>query len=315
MISIIIPIYNRQHLIEETLNSIKAQTYANWECIIVDDGSTDNTYNITNNLIKGDNRFQLYNRPLEFAKGPSSCRNFAITKMSGNYIQFFDSDDVMHPNHLQLKIEAIKTHDFVICQLQEFTGAFDTNLFSSAKQPYIKPSKNVFEDFTTGTFPMLMVAPLWKASSLKPYLPIREDLHILEDHELYARALSQDKTYAIINIPLIFYRVGSSSSTNSFYSNVSYGLASYFEAKKTVLHLSSAKPIKLAILKMTLGFFRLALAERDFKSAQQCLNFIKNHKLAYSFKLKVKLFRIIFFYSIFKIVKKGDTKFKPLFKL
>ncbi|MEL0644496.1 glycosyltransferase family 2 protein [Olleya sp. Ti.3.14] len=315
MISIIIPIYNRQHLIEETLNSIKAQTYPNWECIIVDDGSTDDTYNVTNNLIKGDNRFQLYNRPLDFAKGPSSCRNFAITKMSGNYIQFFDSDDVMHPNHLQLKIEAIKTHDFVICQLQEFTGAFDTNLFSSAQQPYIEPSKNVFEDFVTGTFPMLMVAPLWRASSLRPYLPIREDLHILEDHELYARALSQNKTYAIINIPLIFYRVGSSSSTNSFYSNVSYGLASYFEAKKTVLHLSSAKPIKLAILKMTLGFFRLALAERDFKSAQQCLNFIKNHKLAYSFKLKVKLFRIIFFYSIFKIVKKGDTKFKPLFKL
>ena len=315
MISIIIPIYNRQHLIEETLNSIKAQTYANWECIIVDDGSTDNAYNITNNLIKGDNRFQLYNRPLDFAKGPSSCRNFAVTKMSGNYIQFFDSDDVMHPNHLQLKIEAIKTHDFVICQLQEFTGAFDTNLFSSAKQPYIKPSKNVFEDFTTGTFPMLMVAPLWKASSLKPYLPIREDLHILEDHELYARALSQNKTYAIINTPLIFYRVDSSSSTNNFYSNVSYGLASYFEAKKTVLHLSSSKLIKLAILKMTLGFFRLALAERDFKSAQQCLNFIKNQKLAYSFKLKVKLFRIIFFYSIFKIVKKGDTKFKPLFKL
>ncbi|WP_282147585.1 glycosyltransferase family 2 protein [Algibacter lectus] len=315
MISIIIPIYNRQHLIEETLNSIKAQTYANWECIIVDDGSTDNTYNITNNLIKGDNRFQLYNRPLDFAKGPSGCRNFAVTKMSGNYIQFFDSDDVMHPNHLQLKIEAIKTHDFVICQLQEFTGAFDTNLFSSAKQPYIKPSKNVFEDFTTGTFPMLMVAPLWKASSLKPYLPIREDLHILEDHELYARALSQNKTYAIINTPLIFYRVDSSSSTNNFYSNVSYGLASYFEAKKTVLHLSSSKLIKLAILKMTLGFFRLALAERDFKSAQQCLNFIKNQKLAYSFKLKVKLFRIIFFYSIFKIVKKGDTKFKPLFKL
>lgn len=315
MISIIIPIYNRAHLIEETIASIKAQTYTNWECIIVDDGSTDNTVAITKKIIEADKRFQLVKRPPHLKKGPSSCRNYAITKIIGDYIQFFDSDDIMHPEHLKLKIEAIQDNDFVICQLQEFTGAFDTNLFSSAKQPYIKPSKNVFEDFATGTFPMLMVAPLWKASSLRPYIPIREDLHILEDHELYARALSQNKTYAIINTPLIFYRVGSSSSTNNFYSNVSYGLASYFEAKKTVLHLSSAKPIKLAILKMTLGFFRLALAERDFKSAQQCLNFIKNHKLAYSFKLKVKLCRIIFFYSIFKIVKKGDTKFKPLFKL
>ena len=243
MISIIIPIFNRQHLIEETLNSIIAQTYTNWECIIVDDGSTDNTVAITKKIIEADKRFQLVKRPPHLKKGPSSCRNYAITKIIGDYIQFFDSDDIMHPEHLKLKIEAI------------------------------------------------------------------------QDNELYARALSQNKTYAIINTPLIFYRVGSSSSTNNFYSNVSYGLASYFEAKKTVLHLSSAKPIKLAILKMTLGFFRLALAERDFTSAQQCLNFIKNHKLAYSFKLKVKLYRIIFFYTVFKVVKKGDTKFKPLFKL
>jgi glycosyltransferase involved in cell wall biosynthesis len=315
MISIIIPIYNRQHLIVETLTSIKSQTYTNWECIIVDDGSTDNTVAITKSVIKTDNRFQLFERPTNLKKGPSSCRNYAITKMTGDYIQFFDSDDVMHSEHLQLKTEAIKAHDFVICQLQQFTGVFDTNLFSSAKQPNIKLSTNVFEDFATGSFAMLMVAPLWKASSLKPYLPIREDLHILEDHELYARALSQYKTYAIINTPLIFYRVGSSSSTNSFYNKVSYGIASYFEAKKTVLHLSSSKTIKLAILKMTLGFFRLALAERDFIVAKQCLNFIKNHTLAYSFKLKLKLARIRFFYTIFKIVKKGDTKFKPLFKL
>jgi glycosyltransferase involved in cell wall biosynthesis len=315
MISIIIPIYNREYLIQETLQSIKKQTYANWECIIVDDGSTDDTVNVTNNLIKNDVRFQLYNRPLDLVKGPSSCRNYAITKMKGDYIQFFDSDDIMHPKHLQLKIDAIKGHDFVVCQLQEFTGTFNSNHFKSEKQSDIKPSQNVFEDFVTGAFPMMMVAPLWKASSLKSYLPIREDLHILEDHELYSRALSESKAFTILNIPLIFYRVGASSSTNSFYSEVSYGLDSYFEAKKTVLRLSNSKKIKLAILKMTLGFFRQALAERNFKAAEQCLIFIKNHKLAYNFNLKLKLSRIIFFYTIFKVVKKGDTKFKPLFKL
>ena len=315
MISIIIPIYNREHLIEETIKSINAQTYTNWECIIVDDGSTDNTIAITKTLIKSDVRFQFFERPADFEKGPSSCRNYAITKMKGDYIQFFDSDDVMHPEHLQKKMEAIKDNDFVVCKLQEFSGDFDEKLFTITSQPNIKQSNILFEDFATGTFPMLMVAPLWKTSSLKPYLPIREDLHILEDHELYARALFENKTFTIVNKPLIFYRVGANSSTNSFYTNVSYGLDSYFEAKKTVLRLSNSENIKLAILKMTLGFFRQALAELNFKAAQQCLDFITIEQLCYNFELKLKLTRIRFFYAIFKVVKKGDTKLKPLFKL
>ncbi|WGD34880.1 glycosyltransferase family 2 protein [Olleya sp. YS] len=314
MISIIIPIYNREHLIEETIASIKAQSYTSWECIIVDDGSTDTTVNITKKIIEADKRFQLFERPSNLKKGPSSCRNYAITKIKGHYIQFFDSDDIMHPEHLKLKIEAIQDNDFVVCQLQEFTGDFNENLYAKS-QPQIQESKNLFEDFATGTFPMMMVAPLWKASSLLPYLPIREDLHILEDHELYARALFENKTYAIINKPLIFYRVGLNSSTHSFYTNVDYGLASYFEAKRTVLRSSDSKNIKLAILKMTLGFFRQALAERNFKAAKSCLNFIKQEQLAYNDDLKSKLSRIRFFYGIFKVIKKGDTKFKPLFKL
>ncbi|OEK08848.1 hypothetical protein A8C32_00805 [Flavivirga aquatica] len=279
MISIIIPIYNREHLIEETLQSIIDQTNTNWECIIVDDGSTDNTIEVTKRIIKNDTRFKLLKRPSHIIKGPSACRNLAITKVKGSYIQFFDSDDVMHKDHLKLKREAIKNNDLVVCKLKSFAGAFNANLFIEKDlTSNILPSKNIFEDFVCGTFPMMMVAPLWKTESLKPYLPIREDLHILEDHELYARALFETKKVAIINQSLIFYRVGETSSINQFYSEV-------------------------------------ALAERNFESAKKCLNFINAEHLCYNLKLKRKYFRISFFYSIFRIVKKGDTKFKPLFKL
>lgn len=316
MVSIIIPIYNRADIIEETINSIKAQSYTNWECIIVDDGSTDNTVERLKALIKNDNRFQLFKRPKTLTKGPSACRNYGFTKIKGDFIQFFDSDDIMHPNHLDLKMKAIEKNDLVVCKLRAFSGDFNSEVFSKkAITPNIKQPHNLFEAFVTGAFPMMMVAPLWRTNSLKPYLPIREDLHILEDHELYARALSEDKTVAIVNKELIYYRVGAESSTNSFYSNVDYGIASYFEAKNTVLKLSQTKPVKLSILKMTLGFFRQALAERNFNVANKCLRFIKEKKLCYNFNLKLKYLRIHFFYGIFKIIKKGDTKFKPFFKL
>ncbi|WP_452224243.1 glycosyltransferase family 2 protein [Lacinutrix chionoecetis] len=314
MVSIIIPIYNREHLIAETLQSIKNQTYTEWECIIVDDGSTDNTVNVTKAIIKDDNRFQLLLRPKTITKGPSACRNYAFTKARGNHIQFFDSDDIMHPEHLKLKTEAINNNDLVVCRLKSFSGSFKgVNAYESTAAFSIP--ENSFEAFVIGNFPMMMVAPLWNKSSIKPYMPIREDMHILEDHELYARALFKPKKIAVVNQDLIFYRVGALSSTNSFYSNVDYGLDSYFKAKSTVLSLSKTNTIKLAILKMTLGFFRQALAERNFKAANKCIDFVKDERLCYSFILKIKFLRIRFFYTVFKIVKKGDTKFKSLFKL
>jgi glycosyltransferase involved in cell wall biosynthesis len=314
MVSIIIPIYNRETLIQETIQSIKAQTYTNWECIIVDDGSTDNTVNYTKELIEGDLRFQLYERPIEIIKGPSACRNYAFKKAKGDYIQFFDSDDIMHPEHLQLKKKRIKNNDAVVCKLRDFTGDFRGVSFYEPSPNISKPDNN-FEAFLIGAFPMMMVAPLWKKATLQKYMPIREDLHILEDHELYARVLSEEKNIAVINKDLIFYRIGEASSTNSFYTNVAYGLTSYIEAKKTVLKLSQKKTVKLAVLKMTLGFFRQALAERNFNAARICLYFIREQKLCYNFNLRLKCFRIRFFYILFRVVKKGDTKFKPLFKL
>lgn len=315
MISIIIPIYNRADLIEETLQSIKQQTYEDWECIIVDDGSTDDTFDVVEQLTSNDSRFKLYKRPKDLLKGPSSCRNYGVSLSSGAFIQFFDSDDVMHTDHLKLKREAIGTKDFVICQLKAFKGDFDRSLFDKAATHTIKKPVNVLEAFATGEFPMMMVAPLWRANSIKPYLPIREDLHILEDHELYVRALAVQQEYVIINQPLIFYRIGSVSSTNRFYKEVSYGLASYFEAKRTALANIATPRVKLSILKMTLGFFRMALAGRDLQSATACLEFIKDNRLCYSLALRLKFYRIVFFFFIFKRIKRGDTLFKPLFKL
>ena len=78
LISIIIPTFNRAHLILHTLESIKNQTYNEWECIIVDDGSTDNTEDVLKKYIDTDSRFRYFKRPLNHTKGPSSCRNFGF---------------------------------------------------------------------------------------------------------------------------------------------------------------------------------------------------------------------------------------------
>ena len=104
------------------MDSILAQTYQNWECVIVDDGSTDNIENVIEDYSDGDNRFRYYPRPAEHLPGGNGARNFGLKKAEGDYIVFFDSDDLMTPNHLTVKINALlnSTCDYVIAKTKFF---------------------------------------------------------------------------------------------------------------------------------------------------------------------------------------------------
>jgi len=111
LVSIIIPTYNRAHLIGETLDSLLAQTYTNWECIIVDDGSIDSTAEIVNEYLIKDNRFLFIKRAKTRIKGASTCRNIGLEHANGEYIQFLDSDDLITPNKILEQINLLKYND------------------------------------------------------------------------------------------------------------------------------------------------------------------------------------------------------------
>ena len=100
LVSIIIPTYNRAHLIGETLDSVLAQTYRNWECIVVDDGSTDYTDELLEFYIEKDSRIQYCHRPKDRRKGANACRNYGFELSKGEYVNWFDSDDLMTGNHI-----------------------------------------------------------------------------------------------------------------------------------------------------------------------------------------------------------------------
>jgi glycosyltransferase involved in cell wall biosynthesis len=101
LVSIIIPTYNRSSVIRETLDSVFAQTYNNWECIIVDDGSTDNTSNVVLTYVAKDKRFHYYKRPDTHNEGGNGARNYGLEISKGVYVQFLDSDDLLAKNKLE----------------------------------------------------------------------------------------------------------------------------------------------------------------------------------------------------------------------
>jgi glycosyltransferase involved in cell wall biosynthesis len=129
LVSIIIPVYNRAQLIGETLDSILNQTYNNWECIVVDDGSTDETKMIVQEYVQMNSRIKLYNRPGNCLKGANACRNYGFENSIGDYVKWFDSDDIMLPMHLEALISVLKVEnvDFVVGDSVNFENGRETN--------------------------------------------------------------------------------------------------------------------------------------------------------------------------------------------
>ena len=111
MVSIILPAYNRENLILETLNSVTAQTYQTWECLVIDDGSTDRTAEIVKDFARKDPRILYHLRPDLYPKGACGARNYGLSLSKGEYIQWLDDDDLLGPNKLELQVMALENSD------------------------------------------------------------------------------------------------------------------------------------------------------------------------------------------------------------
>lgn len=118
LVSIIIPCYNAEMFIAETIKSVINQTYSNWEIIIVNDGSTDNSATILNQFSEKDNRIQLINKP---NSGVSDTRNKGLEVANGEFITFLDADDVWHITNLEKKVNFLTSTDYDVvysyCQM------------------------------------------------------------------------------------------------------------------------------------------------------------------------------------------------------
>jgi len=112
-ISVIVPCYNQADYLDECLQSLMDQTFTDWECIIVNDGSTDNTEEIIRNWTEKDSRFQYISKE---NGGISSARNAGLQQASGDYIQFLDSDDTLHREKFAKSLSDGEKYPLIISQ-------------------------------------------------------------------------------------------------------------------------------------------------------------------------------------------------------
>lgn len=122
LVSVVVPSYNYGHLIGETLDSLAAQTYARWECVVVDDGSTDDTRAVVEARAARDPRVRYVRQ--ENAR-QAAARNNGVRHSSGEYFQFLDSDDLLEPRKFERQVEYLERHgevDIVYSGVRYFTA-------------------------------------------------------------------------------------------------------------------------------------------------------------------------------------------------
>lgn len=249
LITIIIPTYNRAHLICETLDSIILQTYNNWECIIIDDNSTDNTAEILDGYIKRDDRFQYHKRPKERIKGPNSCRNYGFEISKGEYVKWFDSDDLMDINLLDYQLKSINDNECVVCKVAYYD--LEKNKFLKENNIY---SDNLIQDYLVGNIAFYISGPLWKRSFINKQEQLFDiAINNLDDWDFNLRMLYQEPSIVYLDESLVKYRIHEASLSNEIKKLNFDEIQSEFKAiRKHLLLIEQNKKADVKILKIYL---------------------------------------------------------------
>lgn len=265
LISIIIPTYNRAHLIGETLDSILAQTYTNWECIVVDDGSTDNTKTVLQQYSQSDSRIRYFLRPEQLTKGANTCRNYGFEKSKGEYINWFDDDDIMLPDFLLKNVSAFReTLNYVIC-----TGSYYYDDNSEIKKIELYQPDNIFRDYVLGLLKIFTPSVMIRKSALLSDQLFNNKLKRGQETDFFSRYFYKlnKEEYLIKNESLFLYRQHRASKTGK---NETYNKP--FKESETYVAMQNLKRSVLIKDKKLINFLYKVLVNLLYRAIEH------NHK-------------------------------------
>lgn len=237
LISIVVPNFNKEIFVNQTLDSLISQSFKNWEVIIIDDCSTDNSVKIFEKYIAKDARFKLLRNHKNL--GGAYSRNRGLKSAKGSFIVFLDSDDILTKNCLSLRYEKIKDKevDFLVFPMETFKEKI-----GDRKKLWIpKPKQNHLLAFLSHNLPWQTMQPIWRKDFLLSLKGFDEDYLRLQDVELHTRALLHPEVrYEIVNdvLPDCYYRVSSEKavfSQEEFLINLVDGVKLYLRKMSDLL--------------------------------------------------------------------------------
>ena len=305
VISIIMATWNRAHLISETLESISSQTYLNWECLIIDDGSKDDTARVVKQFTSSDSRFTYLRRTEKYKKGLPGCRNQGLDLANGEFVIFFDDDDIIHPENLQTCLDLLKDGKFSFCRYDK-KPFFDNSkkiAFGAIHDPVPGLFKiDALDKMITGEIPFASCCVLWSKKCFE-LLRFNEGLMYAEEWECYSRILSKDLTGVSIKEILYFNRKHPKSNTGEFQNNNSVRKKSKIKATQLIIENLASKNLLTPRLKKF--FIRLGFNLKSFEIIEKILQASSASQIE---RLKYKLGFIFYPFLRPIFVLKGKLK-------
>ena len=197
LVSIIIPFFNAAAHFRDTLISIQSQTMQDWECICVDDGSTDSSFHIAGTFALSDERFRIFKRPGHLPKGGNTCRNYGFEQSQGQFIQWFDADDLMRPGMIERKTIELRSApglDFVVSKVADL---IDGQVIC---KEYESDSANRVMDFLTYRIHFLTPGPMFRRSFLRGRALFSIQLKRHQEWEFFSRLLIEGCSYRVLPV-------------------------------------------------------------------------------------------------------------------
>jgi glycosyltransferase involved in cell wall biosynthesis len=263
-VSVIVPLYNKSCYIAETIRSVQSQAFADWELLIVDNGSTDDGPKIVTQLQASDGRIRLLSSD---KRGPGSARNFGVSQAVGEWIQFLDADDLLEVNHLQSLVQIAAdcpSASLVAGGWQEFP---DGDLNQRTVRRPAGEGKSIL-DSAIATSPWAVHAAIIRRETLnRVFWPEEMDAMFAEDNVFwFSVCLNSNIAYSDSNGAL--YRIGAADSRSSdfnaqeWFDAIDFGIERNLETlRRTAGQLNPHQAATL--MRIYSEASRLAAAQKD----------------------------------------------------
>lgn len=228
VVSIIMATFNRAHLILETIESIRNQTFTDFECLIIDDGSKDNTEYILNEITQSDPRFIYHKRPKSYRKGLPGCRNYGLDLCRGEFIIFFDDDDIMHYQNLEISVSSIQGSSYGFCRFgrKVFFGSFNQKMNNQQQIIDCELGIEQFDKIMSNKIPFNSCQILWQKACFRD-IKFDERLMYAEEWECYLKIIHSGYRGLNISNTLMYARKHGKSNTGEYFEGKEIRLRSH----------------------------------------------------------------------------------------
>lgn len=192
-VTIVIPVRDRAALLPETLGSVAAQTFTDWQCVVVDDGSKDGTIEETARWASRDSRFRLVLRK-GGKPGANTCRNLGIRESRADLLVFLDSDDLLTPDCLSRRV-VVMTRNLDLAFAVFDAGVFHDRPGDLGRPFDTGPAANDLDRFLALDPPWIITGPIWRRQTLERIGAWDDDLNSWQDIDLHIRTLAATPRY------------------------------------------------------------------------------------------------------------------------